>query len=138
MLKMTVAGHLGQNAKVNKINDKTVINFSVPHTERVKLNNEVKEITQWIACSYWTDKTKVAEYLTKGRLILVEGVPFLNSYANKEGVKMTSLNLRVSHIELLGKNTGTNENTAVTTDNQQNETNFDNSFPAPAEDDLPF
>ncbi len=113
MLKLTVIGHLGQNAKVNKVEDRLVINFSVAHTERIKINEAYQERTQWIACSYWTDKTKVAEYLTQGRLILVEGVPSINSYANKEGVKLTSLNLRVEHIELLGKNNGTNDTAAT-------------------------
>ena len=36
MIKMQVIGHLGQDATVNNVNGKSVINFSVAHSEKYK------------------------------------------------------------------------------------------------------
>src|SRR6478672_6019591 len=68
MIKMQVIGNLGKDCVVNAVNGKNVINFTVAHTEKYKDsqgNNQEK--TTWVECAYWTDRTAIAQYLTKGK-----------------------------------------------------------------------
>jgi single-strand DNA-binding protein len=66
MIKMQVIGHLGQDATVNNVNGKSVINFSVAHSEKYK-NKEGLEVNKsiWVSAAYWTDRTAIAPYLKK-------------------------------------------------------------------------
>jgi len=108
MLKLQLIGHLGQDAKINQVNDTKVINFSVAHAERFKnVDGQWVEKTIWINCQMWTENTKMAEYLTKGRSVYVEGYPSANIFTNKEGIKMCGINCRVSNVQFIGKNTTT-------------------------------
>lgn len=66
MIKLQVIGHLGQDATVNNVNGKSVINFSVAHSEKYK-NKDGVEVNKsiWVSAAYWTDKINVAMYLKK-------------------------------------------------------------------------
>lgn len=57
---MQVIGHLGQDATVNNVNGKSVINFSVAHSEKYK-NKEGLEVNKsiWVSAAYWTDRKSV-------------------------------------------------------------------------------
>jgi len=70
MIRISVIGRLGQDATVNNVNEKTVINFSMAYSEKYK-NQQGQDVdrTTWVSCAYWTDKTNVASYLKKGTLI---------------------------------------------------------------------
>lgn len=58
--------------------------------------------TEWLDCSAWGERfTKVAEYLTKGSLVLVEG-----EIGTREHEGKTYLTLRVSDVRLTGKADG--------------------------------
>ena len=85
MIKLQVIGNLGRDCQVKEVNGKNVINFNVAHTERYKDNQgNQKERTTWAECAYWTDKTAISPYLTKGQLVYVEGAPEAEAYMNKE------------------------------------------------------
>ncbi len=103
MIKLQVIGNLGKDAVMNTVNGKTVINFSVAHTEKFKDSQGVqKDKTLWVECAYWTDRTGIAPYLKKGTQVHAEGVPDLRNYTTKEGTPGTSLSLRVLSVQLLG------------------------------------
>lgn len=103
MIKLQVIGNLGRDCQVKEVNGKNVINFNVAHTERYKDNQgNQKERTTWAECAYWTDKTAISPYLTKGQLVYVEGAPEAEAYMNKENQPAATLRLRVSNIQLLG------------------------------------
>ena len=107
MIKLQVIGNLGKDCIVKEVNGKTVINFSVAHSERFKdSQGNQKERTTWVECAYWTDKTAVAPYLTKGKTVYAEGYPEADSYTNKEGQAAATLRMRVQNIQLLGGNSG--------------------------------
>lgn len=103
MLKLTVLGHLGKDAIVNDVNGKSVINFSVAHSEKVKdaQGNQVAK-SIWVECAYWTDKTAIAPYLKKGTQVYVEGNGDLKSYTKNDGTTASNLTCRVSMVQLLG------------------------------------
>ena len=108
MIKMQVIGRLGKDCVVNAVNGKNVINFTVAHSEKYKDsqgNNQEK--TTWVDCAYWTDRTAVAPYLTKGTQVYVEGSPEVRSFQRQDGTGGASLSMRVREVQLLGsKNEG--------------------------------
>jgi len=103
MIKLNVIGHIGNDALVNNVNGKLVINFNVAHSEKYK-NNEGVQVnrTTWVNCAYWTERTGIAPYLKKGTQVYVEGQPDVRTYTTKEGVNGATLSLRVSSVQLLG------------------------------------
>ncbi len=110
MIKLQVIGNLGKDCIVKEINGKNVINFSVAHTERFKdAQGNQKERTTWVECAYWTDRTAVAQYLTKGRTVYAEGSPEADAYTNKEGQAAATLRMRVQTVQLLGGNSSDNQ-----------------------------
>lgn len=103
MIKMQVIGNLGKDCTVNTVNGKNVMNFSVAHTEKFKdAQGNLQERTTWVDCSYWSDRTAVAQYLVKGKQVFVEGAPEVRTYAKNDGTTGTSLTLRVREVQLLG------------------------------------
>ncbi len=103
MIKMQVIGNLGKDCVVNTVNGKNVINFTVAHTEKYRDsqgNNQEK--TTWVDCAYWTDRTAIAQYLTKGKQVSVEGQPEARSFQRNNGTPGSSLSLRVRDVQLLG------------------------------------
>jgi len=103
MIKLQIIGNLGKDCVVNTVNGKNVINFTVAHTEKYRDsqgNNQEK--TTWVDCAYWTDKTAVAQYLTKGKQIFTEGTPEVRTFTRQDGTAGASLSLRVREVQLLG------------------------------------
>ncbi len=103
MIKMQIIGNLGKDCVVNTVNGKNVINFTVAHTEKYKdSQGNLQEKTTWVDCAYWTDRTAVAQYLTKGKQIFAEGQPEARSFQRNDGTPGSSLSLRVREVQLLG------------------------------------
>ena len=103
MIRISVIGRLGQDAVVNEVNGKTVINFSMAYSEKFK-NQQGQDVdkTTWVSCAYWTDKLNVVNYLKKGTLIYMEGKPEAKTYLNdKTKETVAQLHSRVTSIQLL-------------------------------------
>lgn len=128
MIKLTAIGNLGKDCTVNTVNNKTVINFSVAHTEKFKDNMGVqKDKTIWVECAYWTDRTGIAPYLKKGSQVYVEGSPDLRTYTTKDGTTATSLTLRVQNVQLIG-NKGGSEGGVPAETGQGSSYNYSNNY----------
>ncbi len=111
MIKLTAIGNLGKDCIVNTVNGKSVINFSVAHTEKFKdTAGQQKDKTIWVECAYWTDRTAVAPYLKKGTQVYVEGTPDIRTYTTPDGRTGTSLTLRVQSVQLIGGKAGSEGN----------------------------
>jgi single-strand DNA-binding protein len=103
MIKMQVIGNLGKDCVTNIVNGKSVMNFTVAHTEKFKNNQGVQQDkTIWVECAYWSDRTAVAPYLKKGTQVYVEGSPEVKTYTKNDGTSGFSLSLRVLSVQLLG------------------------------------
>ncbi len=142
MIKMQIIGNLGKDCVVNTVNGKNVINFTVAHTEKYKDSQGTpQEKTTWVDCAYWSDKTGVATYLTKGKQVYVEGQPEARSFQRNDGTPGSSLSMRVREIQLLGgrgENVGSSMSSAASVP-----ANSSGNIPAASEvtepiDDLPF
>jgi single-strand DNA-binding protein len=103
MVKLQVIGHLGKDGVVNNVNGKSVINFTVAHSEKFRDQQGVqKDKTLWVDCAYWTDRTAIAPYLKKGTQVYAEGTPDIRTYTTADGRQGATLSLRVSTVQLLG------------------------------------
>jgi single-strand DNA-binding protein len=143
MIKMQIIGNLGKDCVVNTVNGKNVINFTVAHTEKYKDSQGInQEKTTWADCAYWTDRTAIAQYLTKGKQVYVEGQPEARSFQRNDGTPGASLSLRVREVQLLGgkgDSVGASSPSYSTTASSSSPS----SIPAASEitepiDDLPF
>lgn len=67
-LNIQIIGRIGQDATVRQVKDYFAISFSVAVSEKRKEDNYV---TAWFNCTYWTKSDKIAQYITKGKLISV-------------------------------------------------------------------
>ncbi len=153
MIKLQIVGNLGADCIQKEVNGKNVINFNVAHTEKFKdAQGNTKEKTTWVNCAYWTDRTAVAQYLTKGKMVYAEGTPEADGYTNKDGQVAATLRMRVQNLQLLGGNEagGQPQSQAWSNSNAGNVSNAGSSYqqpsvrtPQPAadmplDDDLPF
>jgi single-strand DNA-binding protein len=103
MIKLQVIGNLGKDCVTNNVNGKTVMNFTVAHTEKFRdAQGNQKDRTIWVDCAYWSDRTGIAPYLRKGTQVYVEGNPDVRTYTKNDGTFGATLTLRVLSIQLLG------------------------------------
>ncbi len=137
MIKLQIIGNLGKDCVVNTVNGKNVINFTVAHTEKYKdSQGNQQEKTTWVDCAYWTDRTGISPYLTKGKQVFVEGQPEVRTFTRQDGTSGASLSLRVREVQLLG---GRGDGGSATASSGASTS----SVPSPADitepvDDLPF
>ncbi len=145
MIKMQVIGRLGKDCIVNTVNGKNVMNFTVAHSEKYKdSQGTLQEKTTWVDCAYWNDRTAVAQYLTKGTQVYVEGQPEARSFQRNDGTPGASLSLRVREVQLLGsKNDSSGGGSYQQPSNASSAMSGNNNVPSPNDitepvDDLPF
>ncbi len=148
MIKLQVIGNLGKDCVVNNVNGKSVMNFTVAHSEKYKDAQGVqKDRTIWVDCAYWTDRTGVAPYLKKGTTVYVEGQPDVRTYTTQDGRNGASLTLRVSGVQLVGGKSSDSSGSEASTNSNYSKpaTSYENTQPTISAndisepiDDLPF
>jgi single-strand DNA-binding protein len=145
MIKLQVIGNLGKDCITNTVNGKSVMNFTVAHTEKFRdSSGSQKDKTIWVECAYWSDRTAVAPYLRKGTQVYVEGTPEVRTYTKNDGTTGVSLTLRVQSVQLLGSRGDSGSNSS---DSSYESGNYRSASAAPVQtggdsseavDDLPF
>ncbi len=145
MIKMQIIGRLGKDCTVNTVNGKNVINFTVAHSEKYKdSQGTLQEKTIWVDCAYWTDRTAISPYLTKGTQVFVEGSPEARSFQRNDGTPGASLSLRVREVQLLGsKNDNNSGGNSYQSSNATSAMGGNSNVPSANDitepvDDLPF
>lgn len=139
MIKLQIVGNLGADCIQKEVNGKSVINFNVAHTEKFKdAQGNLKERTTWVNCAYWTDRTAVAQYLKRGKMVYAEGSPDADAYTNKENQPAATLRMRVQNLQLLGGNTDNEQSSSTgNSGSSQTHSHTPSEVSEPA-DDLPF
>lgn len=104
MKKIQIIGNVTKDAEVRSFEGgRSVINFDVAVNERFKdRNGQKQERTSYIRCAMWRDITTIAQYITKGTKVYVEGSPDVEAYTNKEGKAVGALKINVREMEFLG------------------------------------
>lgn len=126
---MEMTARLTGDAKISTLkNEKQVVNFNVAINDsyKAKGSNEITKTVTYVQCDYWVNPG-IAQYLTKGTLVELQGRIGVNAYTGKDGEAKATLTFHVNTIKLHGSST-------------KNETPIKANELAKAEvgDDLPF
>lgn len=102
--KVILIGNLGRDAETKFTpSGAAVTRFSVATTRSWKdqQTNEWKEETNWTNVTVWRQE-KLANYLTKGKQVYIEGRLQTRSYDDKDGKKVYATDVIADEIMLLG------------------------------------
>jgi single-strand DNA-binding protein len=85
-------------------NGKAVVSFSIATNRRYRGGGEeVQEETTFIDCEGWSKQAEtIAQYLTKGQPIFVEGRLKLDQWESPEGSKRSKLKVVVERFQFVG------------------------------------
>jgi len=109
--KVILIGNAGQDAEVKSTSTgKSVANFSLAVNEsfRDKAAKSGRRV-EWVRCVAWNKLAEIAgKYVTRGRLVFVEGRLQTRQYENREGTEKTVCEVVVTTLRVLGggKNSG--------------------------------
>ena len=97
--RITIVGHLGRDAEQRFTpQGLAVASFSVATTEKRKDG----EKTTWFRVSLFGKQAEnVAQYLTKGKLVFVEGRLRQEEYTTKDGATRTALEVNATDLQLI-------------------------------------
>lgn len=134
--KTIVVGHLGRDPEQRYTSGgQPVTNFSVATTRTWNdAHGEHQEKTTWFKVTAWGKLGELcAQYLTKGRLVLVEGEVDASAWNTQDGTAKASLDLTARNVRFLGgKGDGSNGGS------HREQTNLDGSAPYIDEEEIPF
>ena len=101
---LVATGNLGKDAEQRFTQGgDSIVSFSLP----VKSGYGDKAKTAWVRCSMFGKRGEsVLPYLVKGQLVGVSGEFSMNEWTNKEGQKVSTPEIRVNELDLLGKKSG--------------------------------
>jgi len=103
--KTVVVGHLGRDPEMRYTpSGVPVTSFSVATTRKwTNANGEQQEKTTWFRVTCWRKLAEsTAQYLQKGRLVLVEGDVEASAWTDREGAARASLELTATTVKFLG------------------------------------
>jgi len=102
--KVILIGNLGKDAETKFTPQGIAVSrFSIATTRRIKDNNtgDWKDETDWNNVVLWRNEG-VAQYLTKGKQVYIEGRLQTRSYEDKDGNKKYSTEVVAEEVMLLG------------------------------------
>lgn len=130
--KVQLIGRTGKDPEVKHLDSgSTVASFTLATSEKFKdKSGETKEKTEWHNCQAWGKLAEIIEkYLTKGKLIFVEGKIQYREYENKDGQKVRTTEIVLSDMKMLEKREANQaqsepQNTHQLSDIQQDESDL--------------
>ncbi|WP_164122486.1 MULTISPECIES: single-stranded DNA-binding protein [Sphingobacterium] len=144
--KVILVGHLGKDPELRYLEGNvSVASFPLATSETFNKDGKKVEQTEWHNVVMWRGLADVAaKYLTKGRLVYIEGKLRTRSYEDKEGVRRYTTEIVAESFNILGRRSDfeatTNTQTAAgtTTTGQTQEQQVDFTENNEEEDGLPF
>ena len=139
--KVILVGHLGKDPEVRHLDGGvTVASFPLATSETYNKDGKRIEQTEWHNIVLWRGLAEVAsKYLTKGKLVYIEGKLRTRSFEDKEGHKKYTTEIVAESFTMLGRKSDF-ENDSNNTNQQSNKHDeqpmtYDQDSP---DDDLPF
>ena len=138
--RVILVGNLGRDAELRYTGTGTpVAKFSVATTETYKgRDGEKKEETEWHRINLWGKSAEtLAQYLTKGKQVYVEGRLKTQKWKDKEGADRTTVEVTADKVTLFG---GGSRSQAASREETGHEAGAgsDLAVPMPGDDEVPF
>lgn len=113
--KVILVGHLGKDPELRYLEGNvSVASFPLATSETFNKDGKKVEQTEWHNIVMWRGLADVAaKYLTKGRLVYIEGKLRTRSYEDKEGVRRYTTEIVAESFNILGRRSDF-ENTSST------------------------
>ena len=99
---MVLIGRITKDASIKKLKDnREVVNFSIAINDYYKPKGAKQGVvmTTFYNCSYWISP-KIAPRITKGSLVEMTGLIYINAYTVLDGEAKASLNCHVNAITI--------------------------------------
>ena len=130
--KAILIGRLGKDPELTHVNNKALCKFSLATSERwTAQDGQKQEATTWHNIVAWGKPGEVmAQYLSKGREVYIEGRIDNRTYDKKDGTKGYTSEVVVQSFSFVG---GRNEQT-----DQPPQTTHVKGDGSPDDEDLPF
>ena len=102
--KVILVGRLGRDPEMRYTPSGTaVVNFSLATDERWSSNGETQSRTEWHNIVVWSKLAEICnQYLTKGRLVFIEGRLQTRDWEDKDGNKRRTTEIVASDMKMLG------------------------------------
>lgn len=144
--KVILVGHLGKDPELRYLEGNvSVASFPLATSETFNKDGKKIEQTEWHNIVMWRGLADVAaKYLTKGRLVYIEGKLRTRSYEDKEGVRRYTTEIVAESFNILGRrsdfeSTNSNQQSSnTTTTNTNQEATVDFTENNEDSDGLPF
>ncbi len=140
--KIIIVGHLGRDPELRYTPQGTAVcNFSVATSERRKdKTGEYQDVTTWFNVSLWGNRAEqVSPYLSKGKLVFIEGRLTTREYQDKEGNTRTSLDVNATDLQFVGPRS--DDSTSVREERPartESRVTHDDNADSISDDDIPF
>ncbi len=97
--KITVLGRVGKDPETKEFETSKVAKFSVATSAKVK----GEEVTTWYSIEVWGKLADIAaQYVKKGNEVLIEGVPRIETWTNKDGETKANFVINCNDLTLVG------------------------------------
>jgi len=123
--KVILVGHLGKDPELRYLEGNvSVASFPLATSETYNKDGRKLEQTEWHNIVMWRGLADVAaKYLTKGRLVYIEGKLRTRSYEDKEGIRRYTTEIVAESFNILGRKSdfeNPNANQAAATSSSNN------------------
>jgi single-strand DNA-binding protein len=126
--KVIIIGHLGRDPEMRYTpSGQPVANFSVATDESYKSKDGQKvEVTEWHNITAWGKTAEfVGNYLSKGRMVYVEGKLKTEKYTDKQGVEKYTTKIVADRVQGLDKKPDGQQQPAAQTTGRQDMSTMD-------------
>ena len=97
-------GRVGNDAELRFTpSGSAVASFSLATSETWNSNGEKQERTTWHRCTLWGKAAEsLAEHVTKGKMLFVDGTVSARAWTDKDGKPQASLEVKVNQLRFAG------------------------------------
>ncbi|WP_312185963.1 single-stranded DNA-binding protein [Sphingobacterium sp.] len=120
--KVILVGHLGKDPEIRYLEGNvSVASFPLATSETYNKDGKRVEQTEWHNIVMWRGLADVAvKYLTKGKLVYIEGRLRTRTYEDKEGIRRYATEVVAETFTLLGRKSDFEPNGGVSANNTGN------------------
>ncbi len=138
--KVMLIGNLGRDPEIRyTTSGQAVANFTLATTEKyTNKAGDKQEDTEWHRIVAWGRLAEICgEYLTKGRMVYIEGSIRTRSWEDKEGNTKWTTEIVARNMQMLGSSGGRSESSSTAAEKIPADFDIeDDSFGS--DDDIPF